>query len=103
MAQLTQYSSKIKNLKILGKQFEDKFDSTEKIVEKKEIIIVRLEKDAMSLRDKLNSLQQKLLNAQNRNNSNIENSRILQKTNTELENKVVRFFFFFSCVNPPGV
>ena len=96
MAQLTQYSTKIKNLKILyGKQFKDKFDSTEKIVEEKKLFIVRLEKDAASFREKFNSLQQKLLNAQNRNNSNIENSRKLQKTNTELENKVVRFFFFF--------
>ena len=94
MAQLTQYSTKIKNLKIFyGKQFKDKFDSTEKIVEEKKLFIVRLEKDAASLRDKLNSLQQKLLNAQNRNNSNIESSRKLQKTNTELENKVVRIFF----------
>ena len=82
-------------MKKIGKKFRDKFDSTEKIVEEKEIIIVRLENDAASLREKLNSLQQKLLNAQNRNNLNIENSRNLQKTNTELENKVVRIFFFF--------
>ena len=102
MAQLTQYSTTIKNLKILGKQFRDKFDSTKIIVGEKELVIVRLEKDAASLRENFNSLQLELLNAQNEKKANVSNlesltSKLenLQKTNTELENKVVRIFFFF--------
>ena len=88
MAQLTQYSTKIKNLKILGKQFRDKSCTTKKIVEEKKIIIVRLEKDAAFLRENFKANVSNLESL----TSKLEN---LQKTNTELENKVVRIFFFF--------
>ena len=98
MAQLKQYSTTNKNLKILGKHFRDKFESTKKNLEEKEIVIVRLENAAASSRENLNSLQMELLNAQNEKNmSNLESltSKLenLHKTNTELENKVVSSFY----------